>query len=422
MKVFRNIFLVFKLLSESFVFAVTSVRANKLRTFLSLLGVSVGIFSIISVFTAIDALENNIRGDIEKLGSNIVIVGVWPWTDEDGEYKWWEYRQRPQITYADYQQVKLLCTNAQAVTFDMGFNRDVKYRNNTLTGVRVIGVTYEWNEVYPSILDIEEGRYMSALEAANGAPVAIIGADLAEELFGGENPVGKEFKLSGRKFQVIAMLKKQGSTFVNFGTDNGLIIPMNYARTMVDMRRIDSEMAVKAKPGVSQDELMGELRMIMRSLRRLKPTQKDNFALNELSIIEKELSSIFVVLNLIGIVIGGFSILIGGFGIANIMFVSVKERTAIIGIQKALGAKAYFILTQFLFEALLLAIAGGVIGLLVVLGFGALFTHLLDFNIQLSMHNVILGISISAVIGVVSGIIPAFVASRLDPVVAINSK
>ena len=422
MKIFRNIFLIFKLLNESFVFAFTSVKSNKLRTFLSLLGVSVGIFSIISIYTMVDALEANMRAGVEELGSNVVYIEKWPWTeDENGEYKWWEFWQRPEITYAEYQQVQSQSTNAHAVALFMDFRRDLKYKNTTIAGVGVRGTTYEWNEVNP--LDIAEGRYMTTLEANSGAPVAIIGPVLAEELFLGENPVGKEIKLGGRKMQVIALLEKRGSSMIDFmDMDNTLIVPLNYARTIVDMRRASPTIAVKAKTGVDKNDLLGELKMIMRSLRRLRPEQKDNFALNELSIIENQLSGIFVVLNLVGMVIGGFSILIGGFGIANIMFVSVKERTSIIGIQKALGAKRYFILTQFLFEASLLAIAGGLIGLLLVLGGSALFSNLLDFPIQLSARNIILGISISAVIGIVSGFIPAYVASRLDPVVAINAK
>ena len=421
MKIFRNIFLIFKLLNESFVFAFSSVRANKLRTFLSLLGVSVGIFSIISVYTMVDALEANMRAGIEELGSNVVYVEKWPWTAEDGVYKWWEFWQRPEMTYAEYQQIQSQSMNAQAVALYMNFRRELKYKNNTLAGVSVVGTTHEWNEVNP--LNIAEGRYMTILEANSGAPIAIIGSVLAEELFGVENPVGKDIKVGGRKFQVIALLEKKGSSIIDvMNMDNILIVPLNYARTMADMRRANPTVAVKAKPGVSNDDLMGELRMIMRSLRRLKPAQKDNFALNELRVIENQLSGIFVVLNIVGVVIGGFSILIGGFGIANIMFVSVKERTPIIGIQKALGAKGYFILTQFLFEASLLAVAGGLIGLMVVFGGSILFSHLLNFSIQLTLHNVILGVSISAIIGVVSGFIPAYVASRLDPVVAINAK
>ena len=422
MKVFRNIFLIFKLLNESFAFAFTSVRANKLRTFLSLLGVSVGIFAIISVYTMVDALEDNMRAGVETLGSNVVYIQKWPWgPDETGEYKWWEFWQRPSMTYAEYQHIQSQSVNAQAVSLYMAFRRELKYKNNTLAGVSIVGFTYEWNEVNP--LNIAEGRYMTMTEANSGAPVAIVGAVLADELFSGENPVGKEFKAGGHKLQVIALLEKQGSSLINvMDLDNIIAIPINYARTMADMRWADIAVAVKAKPSVDKDDLLGELKMIMRSLRRLKPAQKDNFSLNEMSIIEKQLSSMFVVLNLVGMVIGGFSILIGGFGIANIMFVSVKERTPIIGIQKALGAKSYFILAQFLFEASLLAVAGGIIGLLIVFGGSALFSYALDFTIQLSMRNITLGISISAVIGLVSGFIPAYVASRLDPVVAINAK
>ncbi len=422
MKIVRNIYLIFKLLGESFVFAYSSVKANKLRTFLSLLGVSVGIFSIISVYTVVDALEANMRAGVESLGSNVMYIERWPWGPEDGvEYKWWEFRQRPEIKYDEFQRVQAQSKLAESTALFMGFRHEVKYKSNALTGVTVIGITHEWNDVNP--LDIEEGRYMTAMEAHSGAAVALMGNVVAQELFSGEDPIGKDIRVAGRKARVIGVLKKEGSSIVNvMDLDNMVALPLNFARSIVDLRRGDPSIAVKAKPGVDQDELKGELKMIMRSLRRLKPVQKDNFSLNEMSVIQNQLSGMFSMLNMAGGLIGGFAILIGGFGIANIMFVSVKERTNIIGIQKALGAKNYFILTQFLFEATLLAVAGGVIGLILVYGGSAAISSAMDFSIDLNISNIIRGLSISGIIGIVSGFIPAYMASRLSPVTAINAK
>ncbi len=423
MKIARSIFLIFRLLGESFSFAYTSIKSNKLRTSLSLLGVSVGIFAIISVYTMVDALEENMRTSVDRLGSDVVYIEKWPWgPEEDGtEYKWWEFRQRPEIKYSEYKEIQVQSTMAESVALYTGFRRELKYKSNTIGRATVIGITQEWNEVSP--LDIEEGRYFTPLENNSGAAVAIIGHVLADELFNGENPVGKEIKIAGRKARVIGLLKKQGTSIINvMDLDNMVSVPLNFARGIVSLRYSDPSIAVKAKPGISQSELMGELKMIMRSLRRLKPTQKDSFSLNELSVIQNQLSGMFIMLNLAGALIGGFSILIGGFGIANIMFVSVKERTGIIGIQKALGAKNYFILTQFLFEATLLAVVGGIIGLLIVYAGSFLISHALDFEINLRLSNIIRGLSISGVIGVVSGFIPAYMASRLDPVTAINAK
>jgi putative ABC transport system permease protein len=418
---FRGIYLFFKLLNESFSFAFHSVKTNKLRTFLSLLGVSIGIFAIISVFTVVDALEKNIRDNVEKLGSDVVYIEKWPWTDEGGVYKWWEFRQRPEIEYNDYLYIKANTKLAEEVALIMGFGREVKYRNNTVPRAPLQGVTYEWNNV--SFTDIEFGRYFTTMETNTGANVAIIGAQLAADLFESEDPLGKIIKVDGHKTRIIGVAKRQGESMVNIvDTDNLVMLPLNYARTMVSMRRVGPSIAVKAMPGIEKEELKGELRMMMRMLRRLSPSQKDNFSLNEISVLEGELASIFGMLNLVGMLIGGFSILIGGFGIANIMFVSVKERTNIIGIQKALGAKKYFILTQFLFEAILLAVVGGVVGLLIVYALSALVSGGMGFSITLTFSNIMRGIVISGTIGIVSGFIPAYTAASLNPVDAINSK
>jgi putative ABC transport system permease protein len=420
-RIFKGIYLFFKLLNESFSFAFSSVRTNKLRTFLSLLGVSIGIFAIISVFTMVDALEKNIRDDVEALGSNVVYIDKWPWTDEGGVYKWWEFRQRPGIEYKDYLYIKANSKLAEETALITGFNREVKYKNNTVSRTPVHGVTYEWNDVYYT--DIEFGRYFTMMEANSGANVAVIGSKLAEDLFEDEDPLGKIIKVDGHKTRVIGVAKRKGESMVNMtDTDNLVMLPMNYARNMMSLRRADPSIAVKAKHGVDKDDLKGELRMMMRMLRRLSPSQKDNFSLNEISLLEGQLASIFGMLNIVGMLIGGFSILIGGFGIANIMFVSVKERTNIIGIQKALGAKKYFILTQFLFEATLLAVVGGMVGLAIVYALSALVSGGLGFAITLTFANIMRGIVISGTIGIVSGFIPAYTAARLNPVEAINSK
>ena len=420
-RTFRGIYLFFKLLNESFSFAFHSVKTNRLRTFLSLLGVSIGIFAIISVFTVVDALEKNIRDDVESLGSDVVYIEKWPWTDEGGVYKWWEFRQRPEMEYKDYLHIKANSQLAGEVALYMGFRREVKYKNNTASRTQIIGVTYEWNDVYYT--EIEFGRYFTMQETNSGANVAVIGSVLAADLFEGEDPLGKIIKVDGHKTRIIGVAKRKGESMVNMiDTDDLVMLPLNYARNMVSLRYTDPSIAVKAKPGVEKDDLKGELRMMMRMLRRLSPSQKDNFSLNEISLLDGQLASIFGMLNLVGMLIGGFSILIGGFGIANIMFVSVKERTNIIGIQKALGAKKYFILTQFLFEAILLAVLGGVVGLSIVYALSALVSGGMGFTINLTFINIMRGIIISGTIGIVSGFIPAYTAASLNPVEAINAK
>jgi putative ABC transport system permease protein len=189
----------------------------------------------------------------------------------------------------------------------------------------------------------------------------------------------------------------------------------------MDMRNLQGTIIVKAKPAVSLDEMRDELTGIMRAVRKLKPKAEDNFVINQTDIISKGFDQLFGVIALVGWIIGGFSLLVGGFGIANIMFVSVKERTRLIGIQKSLGAKKYFIMLQFLFEAIFLSLLGGILGLIIVFILSFTISHVFDWSLVLTQKNILLGIFVSAFIGFVSGLIPAWNASRLDPVEAMRS-
>jgi putative ABC transport system permease protein len=251
--------------------------------------------------------------------------------------------------------------------------------------------------------------------------VAIIGAEIASNLFNNVDPVGQKFKLMGRNVEVIGVIKKEGEDMFGNSNDKAVIIPINYFKTLIEMREMDATIMVKAKPLVSNEELKDELTGIMRSIRKLKPSAEDNFSINETDIITKGFDSLFQTIALVGWIIGGFSLLVGGFGIANIMFVSVKERTSIIGIQKALGAKNYFILLQFLFEAIFLSLVGGILGLLIVFILVLIISNTTSFHLVLTAANVFLGIGVSGAIGLFSGIIPAFSASRLDPVEAMRT-
>ncbi|MDR3351384.1 MAG: ABC transporter permease [Prevotellaceae bacterium] len=417
----RNLYILLKFLGESFSFAFVSVKANKLRTFLSLLGITIGIFSITSVFTMVDALEENVRSGIETLGSNVVYIQRTPWYDDSGESKWWEFRQRPALKYEEFEALQNKCKTAESVAFLYTFSRQLKYKNTTTSRIGIAGITYDWNKI--SAFDIADGRYFSPMETNSGSNVALIGHTVAKELFGNEPPVGKTCQIAGHKTRIIGLLEKQGNSIVNANDyDNALLIPFRYACTLANTRYGSPSIALKAKPGVDIDDLRGEIKTILRAQRRLKPAQKDNFAINELSDISQQLNPIMDAINLGGWIIGGFAILIGAFGVANIMFVSVRERTPVIGIQKAMGAKNYFILTQFLYESVLLTVAGGLLGLFLVFAATGLLSHLFDFSIALTPANILRGLLISTIVGILAGIIPAIIASRLNPVVAIAAK
>ena len=412
-----------RLIIESFSFAFGSLRGNKLRTFLSLLGITIGIFAIISVFTVIDSLEGYIRNSLNSLGSNMVYIQKWPWAPPEGEseYPWWKYMNRPVPTMEEADELSRRSKNIEDVVYFFGFNRTVQFENSKAENTEILATTHDLINTWS--LDIEKGRYFTESESNSGASLAILGSELAVKLFDKEDPVGKMIKIQGHRLQVIGVYLKKGTDMFNTSMDKRVHIPVVYAMSMVDVRDRDQGQAIniKAKPDADHDEFVSEIEGTMRSLRRLRPLEENDFAINEVSVISNRFDAFFKVFNFAGWIIGGFSILVGGFGIANIMFVSVKERTKIIGIQKALGAKKYFILLQFIFEAVVLSLVGGVIGLILIFIGTLIFSYVADMTIALSMANIILGLTISGVIGILAGFIPALSASRLDPVEAMNS-
>ena len=407
----------FRLFMEALHFAWQAIVNNRLRTFLSLLGVTIGIVAIISVFTIVDALEKNVRDSVESLGENVVYIQKWPWGGS-GEYQWWKYYKRPKVTFKEFKQIKERCANANTVAFSFGGSRTVKNGNNVLENVEVNGISYE----YPQILsfNMADGRFFTQSEMSSGKNFVLIGHNVAEALFD-FNPVGETIKISGINAKVIGLIEKQGESITGNSKDNAVLCSYLFAKRFINERRSDPLIMVSASDGVTNDELKNDLRGIMRTIRRVRPMEDDNFSMNEVSLIKQGLDQLFSVIGMAGWIIGGFSILVGGFGIANIMFVSVKERTKIIGIQKALGAKNIFILLQFLFESIFLCVLGGVFGLVIVWILATVAGNMLDFNMNLTTQNIILGLWVSAIIGVISGIIPAFSASRMNPVDAIRS-
>lgn len=409
-----------RLLKESLLFAVDSLVVNKLRTILSLLGITIGIFSMVSVFTMVDSLENNIRSSISSLGDNVIYVAKMPW-NFDPNQPWWDYIRRPNPKLDEFRMLSKQVQNADALAMVVGGNVTVKYKNNSMSNVEGNGVTDEYNQIWD--LTIEKGRYITALESNNGRPVGVIGADVASSMFGTSDPIGKKIKIKGRKLEVIGVLQKEGESMMGASNDRKVFMPLNFSRNFFNLRSSSSGavIMVKAKEGVALEALTDELTGLMRSIRKLKPKAKDNFALNKMSMISQGFDQIFGVINIAGFVIGIFSILVGGFSIANIMFVSVKERTSLIGIQKSLGAKNFFILFQFLFESIFLCLIGGTVGLFLIFILTLVLTYVADFPTTLGLNNILLGLGLSASIGIISGIIPSFRASRLDPVEAIRA-
>ncbi len=411
-----------RLFLESFRFAYNSLVVNQLRTFLSLLGITIGIFCIISVFTIIDSLERTIRNSMEKLGSNVVYVQKWPWAPPPGEtdYPWWKYLNRPVPKFSETAEIKRRSKLSQNVVFFQGFNRTVQFGTNKAENVTVLGGSSGLIETWG--LKISLGRPMSEDELDGSGNLGMMGSELAAQLFPGSTAVGRSVKIQGFNILIVGVFEKMGEDMFGTSMDNRVLIPVKFAYRMVDPKMdAGQSIIVKGKNEIVAARLLEELEGIMRSIHRIKPSEENDFALNEVSLISGQLEGVFKVLNIAGWFIGGFSILVGGFGIANIMFVSVKERTKIIGIQKAMGAKNRFILLEFLFEATVLSLIGGTIGLLIIYLGTYIAKANFDFDFVLTAGNIATGLIISIFIGLMAGLVPARSAARLDPVTAMNS-
>jgi len=409
-----------KLATESVRQATQQLIGNKLRTFLSLLGISIGIFCIIGVLSAVDSLEDNIRGSMDKLGSDVIYVQKWPWGNNSNN--WWDIMKWPTPKYNEYEIIREKSRHAKLSTFFIGVgSRVLKWNSNSVEQAFLCGVTGEFTTIFG--MDFDKGRFFSPAEYHYSSNKVVLGYKVAQELFGEINPIGRDVKLQGGKYEVIGVLAGSGDDLINpLDFDEAIIVsyPKVTQLTNVKGRNRDTFIAVKAKADVPLDELKGELKMLVRSQRRLNPKEGDTFTFNELSVVSKQFDSFFAVLNMLGLVIGFFSILVGGVSVANIMFVSVKERTNIIGVKKALGAKRSIILSEFLIEAIILCLLGGIMGLVLVFGITQILTASLNFPIYINLTNVIRGTGLSVLIGVIAGFIPALQASKLDPVEAMR--
>jgi putative ABC transport system permease protein len=410
-----------KLFRESFLFAYDALRQNKLRTMLSLLGVTIGIFTIIAVFSAVDTLRNNLQSSVNKLGNNSVYIQKWPWVGSN-DFPWWKYLQRPVPKMRDFDELERRSQTAEAISYEISIdNRTIKYKSNTVDGAQIDAASKDHDKTWN--FDFVSGRYFTEMESKTGAPVVNIGFDIATNLFPGGDAVGKEIKVMGRYVTVVGVFSKQGKDMLGISTDKEVLLPLNFAHNLIDIQneKYQPQIIVRGKKGIPVDDVESELQGLMRSIRSIRPGKEDNFSLNRTTMLTNVLDDLFSIVNKAGFIIGLFSMLVGGFGIANIMFVSVKERTNIIGIQKSLGAKNYFILLQFLIESIVLCLLGGLVGLLLVyfLTFGV--KAALDVQVILDVKNIAKGLGFSLGIGVISGIIPAYSASQLDPVEAIRT-
>ena len=411
----------FRLLSESLSFALNALRTNKLRTLLSLLGVTIGIFSIIAVLAAVDSLDQKIKGDLSTLDKNTIYLTSQCFGPTD--IPRWKLEQFPNVNYKEYQYLKGALSHVENSCFQFFTNsQQIKHESKTVSNVNVVPVTFEFADIQR--LEIEKGRFFNERESNGATQVVVLGYEIANTLFENTDPIGKTVRLYGQRFSIIGVTKKKGMNLgLGDSDDTSAFIPVNFLRKLYgeNNEMVLPVIVIKPEKGTDIPELKAEIAQKLRNMRGVKTDEINNFFVNILSGFTDLIDGIVAQMNMIGWIISGFSLLVGGFGIANIMFVSVKERTNLIGIQKSLGAKNKFILFQFLFESVILSVIGGVIGLLLVWIISILLTNALEFEFVLSLSNIALGTGLSAFIGLLSGILPAISASRLDPVEAIRT-
>jgi putative ABC transport system permease protein len=412
----------FQILLSSIKLAVQEIGKNKLRTFLSLFGVTIGIFCIIGVLSTVSSLEKNIQDGVKALGSNTVYIDKWDYSG-GADYPWWKYVNRPTPKMSEARLLKEKVGEKVKVVYNFSTQAKVEYDNNVLENVNYHGVTAEFPDIQP--LEIAYGRYLNQMEFDYGSPSILIGYENAEKLFvDAEKAVGKEVKLRNGKAKIVGVIKRQGKSFIGgWEFDQSILLSYGYMKQQLfDERWNNPKIIVMGPEGMSSEALKDELKGAMRSIRRLGPTQEDDFALNAISDFSKAVGSLFGSVNLGGWLIGLLSLVVGAFGIANIMFVTVRERTPFIGLKKAIGAKSKTILTEFLLESAFICIIGGIIGIVLVVALASILSSVFKFPISVSPQILGLAIGICVFIGVLAGIIPAIIAARMDPVVAIRSK
>jgi putative ABC transport system permease protein len=412
------------IVASSFKMALQELWKNKLRTFLSLFGITIGIFCIISVLAVVNSLEHNIKNEINALGNNTIYIDKWDYAAGNGpDYPWWKFVNRPSPKFEEIAQIMERTQSAKYAAFRINAQDEVEYKGSTLSNVNYYGISEDFDKIQP--LEISVGRYLSESDFDHGTNSLVIGNDIAEKLFGtSELAVDKVVTIRGKKMRIIGVVKKQGKTMIGGGWDfdQSIMLPYRFARTIMNELRADPLIMVQGKDNLTSKALRDDLAGSMRALHKLSPTKDDDFALNDINDLSAELEGPFMIMNIGGWAISGLSLIVGMFGVANIMFVSVRERTSQIGLKKAIGAKSYIILTEFLLESAFLCIIGGLIGLALVFILTKIISVALDFPIFISAGIMGLAIGICIIVGILAGFIPASQAARMNPVVAIRSK
>jgi putative ABC transport system permease protein len=407
------------ILSNSLRLTLQELKENKMRTSLSLIGVAFGIFCIIGVLAAVNSLERNIQSEVQSLGSNTIYIDKWDYSGGPDQ-PFWKFRSRPVMKFEEAALIKERSILLDDISFLLQTNTSISHKDDLIPSSGIYGIVEAQMTIQP--IQFAEGRFLSQAEFANGSNVCLLGHTNAENLFGNvARAMGKQIDVKGKKVTVVGVIKKEGKNFIGWDYDNCVMLPYKFCKTIFDEKNSNPILIAKGLDGITPAALSDELRGIMRQIRRLSPTQDDNFSLNSVEAFSKAITGFFSILNIVGSIIGGISLIVGLFGIANIMFVTVKERTAVIGLKKAIGAKSSSILFEFLMEAIILCLMGGAVGLFFVWIGTIISSKALDFPIYISTPMLIISVVVCVVVGILAGIFPASRAAKLDPVVAIRS-
>ena len=412
-----------EIITSSFKMALQELWKNKLRTFLSLFGITIGIFCIIGVLATVNSLEQNIQNEVKSLGTNTIYVDKWDYSAGGGpDYPWWKYVNRPVPKYQEVKFIKERTAGARYVAFRIKVTDNVEYKDKVLSNVNIYGINGDFNKIQP--IELKDGRYLSDAEFDRGSNAVVMGFEVAEKLFGSADiAVGKEVASRGKKVRVIGVIKKQGKQMIGgWDFDQSIVMSYKFARGIMNETKSDPLIMVQGQDNITSKALKDDLVGTMRAIHKLTPVKEDDFALNDINDFSDAIGSLFVGLNMGGWAIAALSLIVGMFGVANIMFVSVRERTSQIGLKKAVGAKRRVILAEFLLESAFLCIIGGLIGLTLVFGLTQILSQALDFPVFISTNYMILAIVICIVVGVLAGFIPALQAAKMDPVEAIRGK
>lgn len=407
------------ILGNSLKLTLKELRVNKLRTALSLTGIAFGIFCIIGVLAAVNSLERNIQEEVETLGTNTIYIDKWDYSGGPDQ-PFWKFRSRPVMKYEEADLIRQRAILLDDISFLLQTGSAISHNDDLLPRASIYGIVPAQMTIQP--IKFDQGRFFSQAEFNAGSNICLLGFTNAENLFGTTaRALGKQIDIKGKKLTIVGVIQKEGTNFIGWDYDNCVMLPYRFAKQIFQEDNANPILIAKGKDGVPTEALSDELRGIMRQIRRLGPREDDNFSLNSVEAFSKAITGFFSVLNIVGAIIGGISLIVGLFGIANIMFVTVKERTSVIGIKKAIGAKSSSILFEFLLEAIILCMMGGSVGLLFVFIGTKISSSMLDFPIYISLPMLITTIIVCVVVGVLAGIFPASRAAKLDPVVAIRS-